>query len=266
MESRVFISTAELQTLLESGPVQIIDSGLGHKEAYLQAHIPNAIFFNIPEIKSKTSDLSLDFPSLGEFRQYMIERGVKNNGTPTVVYFQHGMIMAGRAWYLLKHYGLADVRILDGGLSKWVGEGRPVEKGERVHEQGVNENDYNYHEALNCRVMFEEVERLSEGIESGQNNSKIWDLRPPEHFNMGTVKAAVNLPIGMFFNQDMTVKSKDEVREIIRARLGDVPIVATCTKGVLACSGLALLEYCGHQERKVYTGSFEEWSKKKLVS
>lgn len=266
MESQLFISTAELQNLLESGPVQIIDSGMDHKELYLEKHIPNAIFFNITEIKSKTSDLTIDFPSQEEFTKYMIELGVKNNGTPTVVYYQQGMALSGRAWYLLKHYGMADVRILDGGLSKWVAEGRPVENGERIQEQVFDENDFKYHEANNLRVLYDEVDKLSGEIESGTNNSKIWDCRGAEYFFEGTVKAAVNLPFDLFFNPDFTVKSKDEVKEIIKTQLGDVPVVVTCTKGVLACSGLALLEYCGHNERKIYTGSFEEWAKMKIIS
>lgn len=320
MDQLVFISTAELQDLIDSNNVDIIDTGMDHKQAYLNSHIPDSVYFNVTEIRSKTSNLSIGFPSLEEFREYMIELGLKNNKKVKVVY-DRNMILSGRAWYLLKHYGVADVRILNGGLTKWVSEGRPVVSGEKKeseqpkkteeikepkeseknkepervkehqepkeHEeakveeapkdsgqlkeprehtttdQSTDENDFNFTEDNNYLILYPEVKLISEEIQSGRTNVKIWDPRPKDVFEKGTVNSAINIPWVEFMNPDNTVKSQEEVREIFDKKLGDGPVIVTCMKGVAASFGLALLAYCGYKDRRLYAGSYEEWDKMK---
>lgn len=260
----MFISTDELQNLLNSNSVQIIHSGRDHKQEYISCHIPKAIPFNFAEIIDNTSRLSYGFPSLEIFRRHMIALGIKNDGGLKVVY-DANMILSGRAWYMLKHFGVSNVRILNGALTKWAAEGKPVESGEFIAgnpESNYNENDFNFTENENCNfiALYSEVKRISEEIKSGQNNAKLWDNRPKENFDEGTVDGSINIPWTEFVNPDLTVKTPEEVKEIVTRILGDGPIVVTCTRGVAACFGLALLDYCGLPNRKVYAGSYEEWS------
>ena len=46
-----------------------------------------------------------------------------------VVYDDWAAHAAGRAWWLLRHHGHHDVRVLDGGWSAWVADGGEVETG-----------------------------------------------------------------------------------------------------------------------------------------
>ena len=52
------------------------------------------------------------------------------DGMRFVIYDVQGLFAAARVWWTLRVYGVGDVRILEGGLSKWIGEGRPLEAGE----------------------------------------------------------------------------------------------------------------------------------------
>jgi hypothetical protein len=47
-----------------------------------------------------------------------------------VVYDFLGLYGAARVWWTLRAYGVEEVRILRGGLTKWIAEGRPLEHGE----------------------------------------------------------------------------------------------------------------------------------------
>lgn len=268
MEDTVFISTDELQELINALSVQIIDTGMDHKQAYLDSHIPGAIFFNITEIRSKTSNLSIGFPSLEEFREYMIALGIKNDGGVKVVY-DRNIILTGRTWYLLRHFGVANVRILNGGLSKWLAEGRSVERGEPVESKQIGSfrlSDYKFTENYNYIALYPEVKKISEEIHSGRTNAKIWDLRAKETFDAGTVDSAINYSWDLFLNPDKTVKPPEEVKKICKKEIGRGRIIVTCMKGIAACFGLALLTYCGHKDRKIYTGSYEEWSSASTLS
>ena len=51
------------------------------------------------------------------------------DGMRFVIYDFLGLFAAARVWWTLRAYGVEDVHILEGGLTKWIAEGRPLEHG-----------------------------------------------------------------------------------------------------------------------------------------
>ena len=262
MEQELFISTNALQTLLDSGSVQVVDSGMNTKDQHFQKRIPGARYFSITEIRKSLSSLSQELPTLEEFVEYMKRLGVKNDGSTVVVYDQSGFAMAGRAWFAFSYFGYRNVRILDGGLVKWTAEGRNTESGEYniMGNTSWREEDYQLVEAQGKRAYHDEILEIGRKIAGNQPTSKIWDPRPAEIYAQGTVEHAINVPFGAFFNPDKTVKSQEEVAKIINDRLGQGEVITSCMKGNIACLAFALLTYIGKHDARVYTGSFEEWN------
>ena len=250
-----------MQELLNTGNVRVLDSGIEAKNNHFEKRIPKAKYFSIPEIRNSHSSLSQEVPGLDEFRGYMKRLGLKNDNRPVVVYDQTGFALAGRAWFLLTHFGYPNVRILDGGLVKWLAENRAVETG--VYEEAGNSNesdeDYQLVEANNDRVFFDELKPLTISIRNHLSQTKIWDPRPAEMYNQGSVDQAINIPVGTFFLPNKTIKSQQEVASILEERLGNQEIITSCTKGNLASLAFALLKYAGKNNARIYSGSFEEW-------
>jgi len=60
------------------------------------------------------------------FAAKMAERGIGNDDR-VVDYDSLGLSSAGRAWWMLRLFGHAEVALLDGGLVKWRAEGRKLE-------------------------------------------------------------------------------------------------------------------------------------------
>ena len=58
------------------------------------------------------------------------------DGNRIVVYDNSPLHTAARAWWMLKAFGAHHVAILDGGLQKWMAEGRPFEIGRDLHRHG----------------------------------------------------------------------------------------------------------------------------------
>ena len=91
-------------------------------------HIPGAVLFDIDEIADSDNPLPHMLPSPEKFASHMRKLGI-GDGNRVVVYDAHGLMSATRAWWMLRIFGHDDVALLDGGLPKWIAEGRPVEEG-----------------------------------------------------------------------------------------------------------------------------------------
>ena len=109
------------------------------KDDYLASHIPGAVFFDVDAVSDHSNPLPHMFPSAEQFGRDVGGLGIGNDDT-VVLYDSGGWVAAPRAWWMFLSFG-KDVRILNGGLKKWVAEGRKVEKGQTVdaeagHVQG----------------------------------------------------------------------------------------------------------------------------------
>src|ERR1700733_5905672 len=99
------------------------------KAEFLKAHIPGARYFDIDEIADPDTSLPHMVPSPGRFEKLMAVLGV-SNASRIVFYDQKGLASAARGWWLMGLFGHDQAAVLDGGLPKWLKEGRVTQDGE----------------------------------------------------------------------------------------------------------------------------------------
>src|SRR5208282_3882834 len=132
MASRDYCTTAELG----AADLGVIDGSwhlpntcrYGAVEFRL-GHIPGAVYFDIDTIADLSTPLPHMLPKPDVLAKEMTALGL-GDGMRFVVYDFLGLYGAARVWWTLRAYGVEDVRILRGGLTKWIAEGRPLEHGE----------------------------------------------------------------------------------------------------------------------------------------
>ena len=128
------VSTDWLSTKLNEPGIRIVDASWylptmkrnGYTE-YQNLHIPGAVFWDIDEIADKLSNLPHTLPSNDQFQTQMKELGIGDD-TTVIVYDGMGLFSAARPWWMLNSFGHENVFVLDGGLPKWMAEGRPLNK------------------------------------------------------------------------------------------------------------------------------------------
>lgn len=98
---------------------------------YLERHIPGALYFDIEEFSDHTTSLPHMLPSPEEFARKVSALGIGSKST-IIVYEQAGVFSAPRAWWMFRTFGVAEVLLLDGGLSAWVDAGLPTRSGPEV--------------------------------------------------------------------------------------------------------------------------------------
>lgn len=119
-------------------------SEYGHG-VYLKGHIPGARYVSLDEDLAEHPDAPVGargrhpLPDPARFAAAMRRVGVRGD-LPVVVYDDGDGTQAARAWWLLRHHGHADVRVLDGGFAAWRAAGHPVEEGEPA--QAAAEGDF----------------------------------------------------------------------------------------------------------------------------
>lgn len=111
---------------------------------------------------------------------------------------------------MLRYYGAKDVRIMNGGLQKWIREDRPVYQGKYQPGSGRNldsKQDYSYeieNEDLNVKDI-EKIHRIAYYTLNDASNWQIVDTRPSDQFyaegdghgvntRLGHITGSINLP------------------------------------------------------------------------
>ncbi len=108
------------------------------REGYLAGHLPGAVYADLgSELAAPPSRARgrHPLPAVADLQAAARRWGIRAGGA-VVAYDATGGLAAARAWWLLRWGGLADVRLLDGGLDAWVAAGGALATGDVVPEPG----------------------------------------------------------------------------------------------------------------------------------
>ena len=115
---------------LVNGSFHLPNEGIDPEAEHAKRRITeDAVFFN-HDVIATPSDLPHTLPSLEIFKSHMLR--LKLQRTHQIIcYDAHplGMLGIARVAWMLRYFGASNVRILDGGLKKWIEDGRPLVEG-----------------------------------------------------------------------------------------------------------------------------------------
>jgi thiosulfate/3-mercaptopyruvate sulfurtransferase len=264
------VTTEWLAAHLDDPGVRIVDASFKlpgvtplPKDDYLRAHIPGAVFFNVDAVSDHSNPLPHMFPSAEQFGRDVGALGI-GNGDTVVVYDAGGWVAGPRAWWMFLAYGHDKVRVLDGGLKKWIAEGRPTESG------AVSPNPARFtatFDARRVRAMWEMVANLESRAEQviDARASDRFEGRAPEPrpgLRPGHIPGSRNVPYNKLFDAATgTMKPLSELRAAFSdagVKL-DAPIVTSCGSGVSAAVLTLALYRLGVENPALYDGSWSEW-------
>ena len=232
-------------------------------------HIPGAQYFDIDDISDDHSGLPHMAPDLEKFVSRTRKLGIAD-GTNVVIYDGAGIFSAPRVWWLFKLFNMPNVAVLDGGLPKWVAEGRETASTVRAPKDR--------HLTLSRKENWSKT--VSEVAQASKlKSATILDARAPERFQgsvaepraglrSGHIPNAKNLFFKELLNSNGTYKSVDELTAIFMTKgIGkEDPIITSCGSGVTASVISLALELAGYTNHALYDGSWTEWGSNSLLS
>jgi thiosulfate/3-mercaptopyruvate sulfurtransferase len=263
------VSTDWLARHLGSPDIRIIDASWylpqaarDPKAEYDAAHIPGARFFDIDDISDSLSDLPHMAPPPEKFISRMRAMGI-GDGHQVVIYDGAGLNSAARVWWLFQLFGKTDTAVLDGGLPKWLAEGRATEDMPPVLRD-------RHMTVVRNAQLIKDVTQVAAA--SKLKEAQIVDARSAARFageapepraglRSGHIPNSISLPFTELLNSDGTMKSDAELALIMAAKGVDMkaPVITTCGSGVTAAIINLALARLGHKQHSLYDGSWAEW-------
>jgi thiosulfate/3-mercaptopyruvate sulfurtransferase len=234
-------------------------SGRSGRAEFNQAHIPGARFLDIDAVSDVSNPAPHMLPKAGDFARAMAAIGIGRDDR-IVVYDNSPLRTAARGWFTLRHFGARDVALLDGGLQKWVAEGRPVESGEPQPRTARFDADERPGEVVAKQQILGGIDLpLIDARGVGRFEGVEPDPRPG--VAPGHIPGARNLPFAALYNEDGTFKPREELRRLFEAAGTDPerPFVASCGSGVTAASLIFAAHLLGNDDARLYDGSWSEW-------
>ncbi|MBU3752220.1 MAG: sulfurtransferase [Mycobacterium sp.] len=268
MRHAVLISPAELEDRLAAGDGLAIldvrwqlDQPDGYT-AYLAGHLPGAVYVSLEDELSDHSRAGLGRHPLptGAAIEAAARRWGIGRDQPVVVYDDWNRAGSSRAWWVLTAAGLADVRILDGGLSNWVAAGGALQSGP-VHPPAGDVTVEHHDLYLGGRPTL-----TADEVAAGAATTLL-DARAPERFRgevepmdprAGHIPGARNLPSPAVLDDDGRFRPEADLNRIA-AGLAPGPVGVYCGSGVTAAVVLAALATAGI-EASLFPGSWSQWS------
>lgn len=233
------------------------------KAEFLKAHIPGARYFDIDEVADQDSDLPHMVPTPGRFAKLMGAMGVSNT-TRVVFYDQKGLASAARGWWLMGLFGHDNAAVLDGGLPKWMKEGRPTQDGAAgIPAPSTFRPDYRAARLRGVGDVIRNVESQAELVLDARAAGRFTGATPEPRAGMrsGHMPGAASLPYTDLLNADGTFKAVAD----LKARFAQAgvttnrSVITSCGSGVTACILTMGLRLAGLPEGAVYDGSWTEW-------
>lgn len=244
------ISTQDLSTQLDR--VKLLDASYGLPWSPDGPRIGNAQFFDIDAVADATAPLPHTLPSADVFAQKAGALGITEKDT-VVIYDRSGMAMAAaRAWWMFRAFGHRDVFVLDGGLPKWMAEGRPVVHVTTPPVPAV-------YQARFRPELLRTKEQVSRNLDT--RAELMIDARAAERFEtlQGHIPGSRNIPYASLIAPDGRLLDREALKAAFSADLAR-PMAATCGSGVTACVLALALYELGREDIPVYDGSWTEWA------
>lgn len=262
------ISPTALADLIASGSAPRIldvrwrlDRPEGRPE-YLDGHLPGAVYVDLDRELARRGDPREGrhpIPPRNELQAAARRWGIRR-GETVVTYDDLHSVAAARAWWVLSRSGIADVRVLDGGLRGWLAARLPLETGDVLPRPPGD-------------VVLEEItEGIADidAVEEWPDHGLLLDVRAPERYRGdsepldpvgGHIPGAVNLPTTVHLEAGR-FRSADDIRaEFTAAGVSEgVAVAAYCGSGI-AATHTALAGAIAGVDVVVYPGSWSQWSR-----
>jgi thiosulfate/3-mercaptopyruvate sulfurtransferase len=254
----LLVDPSWLAAHLNDANVRVVDM---RPRGYAEGHVPGAVWLDNNAIRIANRPPAF-LPTPAEFAALMSRLGISNR-TRVIAYDERGGIYAARLWWILNHYGHANVALLDGGWTAWTAENRAVNATVPTHVATT-------FEVRPGTVKVATADQVRAAI---NGRTRLIDARTPAEIagtELRGIKRGgfIESSVAVYWEDtlDPTTKqfrSAAEIERLYRERgiQASDEVITYCQVGMRASHDLFTLALIGHDLTRLanYYGSWEEW-------
>ncbi len=257
---RVVDATVFLRREIPDGPYTV-ESG---RHSYEEAHIPGAVFADIPgELSEPESPFRFTVPPPERFARAMGELGV-GESTRVVAYAQESPMWPTRLWWLLRYFGFDEVRVLDGGLTAWRQAGYELSSDPVIVEPSV----FAPRTRPELLATKDDIVAVVGGepacLVNALTPQAFSGLGPGAYSRPGRIPGSLSVPAQELLDTETwRFRPPDELNEVLSGLVDKdpaEPLIAYCGGGISATVDVFALSMLGRNDVRLYDGSLTEWS------
>ncbi len=260
---QTLVSTDWLASHIDNPNIVLID--MSDETQYQRFHIKNAI--QLPyhvlnkQLKNRVS-LSIGRENIIKLLGLL---GV-SPATHVVIYDDIGGLHAGRLYWELQRLNHSRVSVLNGGLVKWILEGKPVTA---TPFQPKGKTNYRLNRLPEDKYLANLKDVLPD---SRDKNALLIDVRTAEEY-MGSIKQrrSGHIPGAVLWSWDNAISFDDQFKfkpqNILKQQLAGIglknteqPVILYCHSGHRAAQAYLTLRSQGFKNVKVFDGSMKQYS------
>lgn len=263
------IEAPELHDLLGGqGDVVLLDVrwALGDPDGYrhyLDGHLPGAVFVDLEQELSGLGSAEAGrhpLPTASGFQHAARNWGI-NPESHVVVYDATRALAAARAWWLLRHAGFENVRVLNGGLQAWTAAGYRLTTGEHRATPGTVELGWGRLPVID----IDQAEQFPGTLLDARAFERYTGATEPIDPRPGHIPGALshptteNLGVDGRFLDSAALAERFDALGIPAAGENPVHVAAYCGSGVTAAHQILALETVG-VKAALFPGSWSQYS------
>ncbi len=234
-----------------------------------KGRIPGAHFIALSAIAITRDGVPNELPSADDLQRIFESAGV-NDRSLVVLYGERYGLFAARAYYTLDYMGLAGQALLNGGLEKWMAEGRPLS----AEPPKIQRGKLAVKPRPEILIDLNDMEAIAQNAPA---SAAIIDARPADEFS--GAKISEDVPVaghiphaaGLYWMRllesptNPVLRPEAELRELFShaGAVASRKVVTYCRSGMQSSYDYFVAKYLGYNVA-MYDGSFYEWSRKGL--
>lgn len=213
-------------------------------------------------------------PEKAAFEKMMRESGVNNDSAVVIVTkgeSSKDLTFGTRLYWTLKYYGHDNVAMLDGGMKRWLMDGRKATKRATDPKQGNFTAGEERREMLALDVDVEQaVQNRKVQLLDGRDPDYYLGLKQKDYvYAKGHITSARNVPHPTLFDDSgdgLKFRDAKSLKVVMSAANVDPgqPTITYCDSGHLSTGHWFVLhELLGNKQARLYDGSMHQWTKNK---